>query len=291
MIILKLQGGMGNQMFQYAIGRRLAIDNNIELKFDRTFLDDKTPRPGYVVRDYDLSIFNVNVNFATAEEIFSYKTRFHNPLIERISNKLIGRKSTYILEEGLNYNVKYLALQDNCYLEGYFQSESYFETIKDIIKSEFTLKNDPSPFVAELENEIKNSTSVCVNVRRADFVTNSFHGTCDAAYYKRAEAFILEKVKNPTIYVFSDDLEWCKENLKFESPYKFVEHTYAGTKFQDYLRLMSACRHFILPNSSFAWWAAYLSKYEDKIVTVPPRWLSDPNFDIRSIILKDWNIV
>jgi hypothetical protein len=101
----------------------------------------------------------------------------------------------------------------------------------------------------------------------------------------------LEKVKNPTIYVFSDDLEWCKENLKFESPYKFVEHTYAGTKFQDYLRLMSACRHFILPNSSFAWWAAYLSKYEDKIVTVPPRWLSDPNFDIRSIILKDWNIV
>jgi hypothetical protein len=291
MIIVKLQGGMGNQMFQYAIGRRLAIDNNVELTFDRTFLDDKTPRPGYVVRDYDLSIFNVNVNFATAAEIFSFKNRFHNPLVERISNKLIGRKATYILEESLNFNAKYLALQDNYYLEGYFQSESYFETIKDLIKSEFTLKNDPTPFVAELENEIKNSTSVCVNVRRADFVTNSFHGTCDAAYYKRAEAFILDKVKNPTIYVFSDDLEWCKENLKFESPYKFVEHTYAGIKFQDYLRLMSSCRHFILPNSSFAWWAAYLSKNDDKIVTVPPRWLSDPNFDIRSIILKDWNII
>jgi hypothetical protein len=291
MIVVKLQGGMGNQMFQYAIGRRLAIDNNIELKFDRTFLDDKTPRAGYVVRDYDLSIFNVIENFANSEEIFSYKSRFHNPLIERISNKLIGRKPTYILEEGLNYNSKYLALQDNCYLEGYFQSESYFETIKDIIKSEFTLKNNPAPFISELENEIRNVSSICVNVRRADFVTNSFHGTCDAAYYKRAEAFILEKVKNPTIYVFSDDLEWCKENLKFESPYKLVEHTYAGTKFQDYLRLMSACRHFIIPNSSFAWWAAYLSRSENKIITVPSRWISDPNFDIHSIILKDWNII
>lgn len=291
MIIVKLQGGMGNQMFQYAIGRRLAIDNNVELRFDRTFLDDKTPRPGYVVRDYDLSIFNVNINFATAAEIFSFKNRFHNPLIERISNKLIGRKPTYILEDSLNFNAKYLALQDNYYLEGYFQSESYFETIKDLIKSEFTLKNEPTPFVAELEDEIKNSTSVCVNVRRTDFVSNSLHGTCDAAYYKRAEALILEKVKNPTIYVFSDDLEWCKENLKFESPYKFVEHTYAGTKFQDYLRLMSACSHFIIPNSSFAWWAAYLSNNDDKIVTVPPNWFFGQDFDIHSIKLKKWSIV
>lgn len=284
-------GGMGNQMFQYAFGRCLAERYDTDLKMDLRFLHDRTPRPGFVFRDYDLSIFNIKENFANENEIFYLKNRFSSQLIEKITNKILGRKSSYLLESNLNFDSNYFNTPDNSYLEGYFQSENYFKPIEKKIREEFSFKNPIQNHSVDILNQIQSTNSICVNIRRADFVTNDFHGTCGVNYYHQAEEIIESKIENPVYYIFSDDMDWCRENIYFKNEFHFVGHIHKGDKFQDYLRLMSACKDFIIPNSSFAWWAAYLSKNENKIVVAPKRWNSSTEFDTTSLTLPNWILI
>lgn len=282
-------GGMGNQMFQYAFGRYLSIINNTELKLDVDFLLERSKNiNGFVFRDFDLSIFNIKANFSSKNEVSDLITRSEFKPLNIILNKLIGLKANYKVEQTLNYNPTAMKFEDNSYIDGYWQSENYFSPIKDLIKKEFSFKHPIQENCKILMGQINSTNSVCVNIRRADFVTNSFHGTCDTSYYYSAEKVIKEQIKEPIFYVFSDEIEWCKRNLKFSVSTIFIEHKYAGTKFQDYLRLMSACKNFVIPNSSFAWWAAYLSLNESKIVIAPKRWNQAPNFNTESLTLNNW---
>lgn len=174
------------------------------------------------------------------------------------------------------------------YLEGYWASEKYFAPIKDVIKQEFTVREPLAVKATDLLAEITERKSVCVNIRRGDFVANPTHNVCGLDYYTAAEKLILEKEDNLHFYVFSDDVEWCQENLRFSMPATFVTYDYKGNKFQDYFRLMSACQHFIIPNSSFAWWATYLNKSDSKVVIAPKRWLNLPGFTTDDILPESW---
>ncbi len=289
MVIIKLFGGLGNQMFQYAFGRYMAWKHQTELKFDVSFLLDRSIKdPGHTFRDFDLGIFGIDNAFATDKEIKDFKSRVPLVKADKLLNKLLGLKSTYILERQFHFSPGELELPDGVYLEGYWQSEKYFKPIEDQIRQTFVVKEKLLPESEILAAEIMSKNSVCVNIRRGDFVANPFHDILPVNYYDTAEEIIMQQVSDLHLYVFSDDLDWCYKNLKFRSPFTIVADKYAGYKYQDKFRLMSYCKHFIIPNSTYAWWAAYLAGNKSKIVIAPQKWFGDPTWNPQDLLLEDW---
>ncbi len=290
MIIVRLFGGLGNQMFQYAAARNLAHKYNSELKINLDILLDRTAKSqSYVFRDYDLSIFNIQENFASKHEVDKIIRRSRNDFFNRILNKIFGYKRGYVRESNFKYSESISRSGDNILLEGYWQTEKYFFDVREILKKEFTFKNTASENINNFIEKIRQVDSVCVNVRRGDFLTNSNHGFCGLEYYKKARQIINNKVRDPHYFVFSDDIEWCREHLVFFENVVFVSHDFAGNKFQDYLRLMQNCKNYIIPNSSFAWWAVWLNGDENKIVIAPSTWYKGG--DTSDIYNSSWIVI
>jgi hypothetical protein len=281
---------MGNQMFQYAFGKYLATKYQTILKVDIHSLLDRTPhKKFFVFRDYDLDIFNLEVPVATRHEVNGFTKKINSFFPDRIVNRLIGVKPSCIIEPHFHFSQKIFETTDNSYLEGYWQSEKYFKPIsEDLKRNDFSFKSPLSQASEELARQIGNCNAVCVNVRRGDFLVTPLHGTCSPEYYKKGEAIIASQIDNPHFFVFSDEIEWCRENLSFNNTVTYVGHEYAGYKFQDYLRLMSICKHFIIPNSTFAWWAAWLNTNAHKIVIAPKRWFANDNLDTKDMLPPDW---
>ncbi|WP_128545530.1 alpha-1,2-fucosyltransferase [Larkinella soli] len=279
MIIVELMGGLGNQMFQYAAGRHLALLNQTELALDIYYLLDRGPRldKHFVYRNFDLDIFGIETPAIPPE--ISLKYGRCAPLGRQILNRFRSPGPyRYTAERHFHFDPALLRKRGPLYLSGYWQSPRYFEAIGAVIRDDFRF-SDPLPGASRLLlAQIQETNSVCLNVRRADFVTNPVHGTFGNDYYRKAEALLLKKVENPHFFVFSDDLDWCRTHLALRSPVTLVDHRHAGSKFRHYLFLMSCCRHFIIPNSTFAWWAAWLSRHEEKVVIGPGKWFSRPLF-------------
>lgn len=284
MIIIRLAGGLGNQMFQYAMGLSLSKRLNQKFKLDTSFLLDRKPRENFVFRDYDLDIFNLEIN--NFEGLINYSP---NKFVKNINKFLPNKYKSIFSENSFEYQNYFEKIsKNNIYLEGYWQSPRYFQSIKNDIINSFKIKVEHDEKVNELLNEIKSIESVCLNVRRGDFVNNPFHGTMGVDYYTasimKLKNMIGEKFK---IFVFSDDIEWCIENLQFTSPVYFVKHEFKGFKFSSYFHLMTNCKHFIIPNSSFAWWAAYLSPDNNKIIITPQKWFNT-DIDTNDLIPDTW---
>lgn len=289
MIIVKLWGGMGNQMFQYAFGRCLAFKHATELKLDVSFFDNqKAGKNGHVFRNYDLDIYNIYAKPATENEIFSLSRWGKNELLNKGVNKILGYKKSFIAEPHFHFSAAVYNSPDNVYLSGYWQTEKYFAEIASLIRTDFTFKDEMNDKAKQLLNSIANTNSVCVNVRRGDFVTNNFHGSYGSDYFTKADAIIKENLSDRTYFVFSDEPDWCEQNLKFDGETVFVSHEFAGIKFQDYLRLMSSCNHFIIPNSSFAWWAVWFNMNKNKIVVAPKLWFNDPTLNTSDLTPSSW---
>ena len=178
--------------------------------------------------------------------------------------------------------------EDNSLYDGWWQSESYFENVKSTIRKDFTFKDEILPVSYELYDKIATTNSICLNVRRTDFVSNPTLNATNATYFDKAVKYITNQVEEPHFFVFSDDMYWCEENLRFDHPVDFVHHQNKGRKFGNYLQLMKSCRHFIIPNSSFAWWAVWLSEHKNKIVIAPKNWFNDPTFNTSDLVPPDW---
>lgn len=287
MIVIKLQGGLGNQMFQYASARSLAHKLGVNLGLDLTWFDnvDQVDTP----RHYELDCFNISATLLKSEE---YR------LIGDGSKKvlgLIGRKlkpklelSEYI-EQHFHYNERFLQLPDNTLLEGYFQSEKYFKRCRDIILRDFEWIEHPSVQNQEILGAIHDGNSVSLHVRRGDYISNKnankFHGTKGLDYYELAVKEIVKQVKKPVFYVISDDPEWCQENIKIKHPVSYISHNKKGC---EDMRLMKSCKHNIIANSSFSWWAAWLNTNPDKIVVAPKQWFNDPSIDTSDVLPAKW---
>lgn len=276
-------------MFQYAFGRYLAYKHNTELKLDLSFFANQIPgKKNHVFRNYDLGIFNIQENIATEEEILRFSKRTKNDLLDRLLNRIFGVKRGHLREPHFHFSEAAFNSPDNTYLSGYWQTSKYFAEIESIIRSDFTFKEEIAEKAKPLLHQIKSTNSICLNVRRGDFVTNSFHGSYGVDYFQKADEIIKQRVSDYTYYIFSDEIEWCEANLKFEAPTVFVSHEFAGKKFQDYLRLMSSCQHFIIPNSSFAWWAVWFNQNKEKIVIAPKAWFSDSSMDTSDLVPSEW---
>jgi hypothetical protein len=292
MIIVKLQGGLGNQMFQYAIGRKLSLLNKTQLKLDLNFLLDRTPRSDFTYRDYNLNIFNLKLEFATSDEIKPFVNYLGSKIKRKIYTYLfLGKNNKYISEKQFTCDPNIFKLTGNIYLDGYWQSEKYFADIKDILYREFTIKYPQDIRSREISNMIEITQSVSIHIRRADYVQNQLtykiHGICDLDYYYNCINLLLDKVQNPHFFIFSDDTQWVKENLKLNYPITFVDHNNASRNYED-LRLMSQCQHNIIANSTFSWWGAWLNQNPDKIVYAPQKWFNDQTRDTKDIIPETW---
>jgi len=287
MVIVKLKGGLGNQMFQYALGRSLSLKYQTDLKLDLSFFNLNIKK--ITKRDYNLNVFNIKTELAGQKEI---------PLLNRIIGRgllgfILGKILKYIpvlnkgLERGFNFNENIMSLGPDVYLDGYWQSYKYFSDFEDEIKKDFTFKNNFSEKVIELSGEIKSSNSLCVHVRRGDYLKNNIHESLSKDYYLKGFEEVNLKQKIDKVYIFSDDINWCKSNLQFSTPVVFVGNEYSGEIGEGHMFLMSKCQNFIIANSTFSWWASWLSKREDKLVVVPERWFKDGS-KVDDLIPEDW---
>lgn len=265
-VIIKLQGGLGNQMFQYAFGKRISKQTGRNLILDLSFLKRRDLGDNFVYRNFDLDIFNLSEYNLVDDFSEDY---------ELIVDDL-NMNSTNIIDVETIIDKCIHAKSKNIYLDGYWSSPKYFVDFFDV-DSEFSFKTGILPESNEINNQIIESNSVLLNVRRQDFLLNEFHGVYGKDYILSS----IEKLKSYEtdlkFFIFSDDVDWCERNLHDIPNSKIVDHIHKGFKFSNYLQLMINCRHFIIPNSTFAWWAAYLSKSKNKKIIKPEIWLKQLN--------------
>ena len=286
-IIIHIGGGLGNQMFQYALARNISRLNGIDFKLDISshfnHCDDG--------RKYELSHFNIVENFATVEEIAGFeKFEKRNGRKNLIHNMFFANRSLYIKEDTSHFNEKILKLNHPAYIFGWWHNERYFKNNEETIRKEFTLRGHQYEKFTQKLKEISKENSVSIHIRRGDNLTDpkvlSYLEPCTLEYYKKASEKMAENIKNPIFYIFSDDTEWAIKNLSLKFPTKFHD----PENFQDYeeLLLMSACKHNIIANSTFSWWGAWLNKNPQKIIIAPQKWFRDPVRNLQPIVPSEW---
>ena len=284
MIISRLIGGLGNQMFQYAVGRSLAIANSCELKLDVSGFENYTLHNGY-----ELDIFNIKAGIANSKEVSRLVSK-QSRLMRFVFRKLKIKKSTHFLEKSFTFDHNFFDAKPPVYLDGYWQSYKYFESIEPQLKQEFSLKNSISRLNLDISEQISSVNAVSVHIRRGDYVsnkhTNSVHGLCSLDYYRAAIQTITERVENPFFFIFSDDIAWIKDNLTTNSDTVYVDHNSGKQSYND-MYLMSLCQHHIIANSSFSWWGAWLGTNVKKIVIAPKQWFTNDTVT-DDLIPKSW---
>jgi hypothetical protein len=283
MIVVKLIGGLGNQMFQYAFGRYLSIHHNTNLYFDIVDLQNKNL--GHIQRNFSLDGFNLRAAIYNLNDQKSRKENLFKRLFSSSEDKL-----KIITEKRLHFDKEIANAADNIYLNGYWQSPFYFEKIEDIIRKDFTFSIPLSNDAEQFQVKIKESNAVSIHVRRGDYVNNpetlSYHGVCDLAYYQKAIEIIENKTSNPTFFIFTDDPEWVKQNFSLSDDIILISNA-SFSQFDD-LRLMSVCKHAIIANSSFSWWGAWLINNPTKTVVAPLKWLQNDSINTDDLFPKTW---
>jgi len=277
-VIVRIFGGLGNQLFQYAAARRLALVNNIPLVLDTIsgFQRD------HYQRQYCLHHFSIQGDLANSRECFLGAVgRVERWLLRQVNQRLLFEKRNYVHEKFFECDSRLLSLKVNqpIYLEGYWQSVRYFEDIAPVLRRDLQFVEPHDQVNLETAERIKNTESVCLHVRRLrgarELSRNNVATPKDQSddnenicYYKRAIHFLEQRIVNPHFYVFSDDINWVKQNFPLGQNATFIDHNNGNKDYED-LWLMSCCKYFILAYSTFSWWGAWLSPFSKKIVCAP----------------------
>jgi hypothetical protein len=292
-IWVRLMGGLGNQMFQYAAGRRLAIRRRTELVLDCSWFVRHAAR-ATAPRSFALDCFRVAASTTSlpSETVAAWEYCYEHPVRSRLSRYTLRTRVAVLREPDaeLRFDPVVLHAPGSTLLIGYWQSERYFEDAERQIREDFALAE---PFPAEAEallEEIGRTTSISVHVRRGDYVTHErtarIHGAPGESYFHDALEVLSRRCRPVHLFVFSDDVEWCRTSLRFEDPTTFValQGAHPGVE----LTLMSRCRHHVISNSTFGWWGAWLNPSREKIVVRPRRWFADPNVDSTDLLPSSW---
>lgn len=289
MVITKLKGGLGNQMFEYAMGLALSIEKDTEYKLDTSHFDEYSKFPNETRRFFELDSFNSTLDIASKQEIKQVKYPY--PLLSPILNLA----NSYLLAHG---HIKYPILIDrnskNIYLDGYFQNEMYFKKYSDKIKKDFTLKKSlETEEYKRIEGDMLSSKnqSVSIHIRRGDYITNEntnrHHGVLGESYYLSAIETLKKKYEIIQEYIFSDDVDWVKKNLLFlDKDATYVSKGRLNSAQE--IMLMSKCKNNIIANSSFSWWGAWLNQNKEKTVIAPKNWLRNGDGMHKGIVPKEW---
>jgi len=296
MIVVKVQGGLGNQMFQYALARALAIKNQSEVHIDKSayFLNQ--------LRRFELNKFQCEFSIAG----FLDRRIFDSPQNRTLDRKLFGgvysqiqrrrfadAQPRWVKEQNFNFDQSVLSLKPPLYLDGYWQSPKYFSEIQGLLCKEFKLRDATLFEGITYLSKARSDSSVAIHFRRGDYVstpaTYEFHGSIDLSYYWAAIEVIRSKIAKPQFYVFSDDIAWVRQHFILEG----AQYVGAPENLSDVaqLTLMSYCRAQIIANSTFSWWAAYLNSNPKKIVVAPSRWFSSDLAKAKDLFLKEWLVI
>lgn len=287
MIITKLIGGLGNQMFQYAAAKALAVKHGVEVKVDTSELE-KDSAGVYTQRHFELTCFKGKIEVASKAELKPFYDKYSSTLMRFLQRNFPAVfRTLYAKEKGSTFNPDFLSFPANTYLDGFWQSEVYFKAFEVEIREDFDFKQEIKDRNKQLAEKINAVISISLHVRRGDYVsnaiTNKFHGLCPPSYYQDAVKHLMEK-GNIELFIFSDDLEWCKQHSKFSLPTHFIE---TKSAFDD-MYLMSLCKHNIIANSSFSWWGAWLNANPDKTVIAPEKWFASETQDTTDLIPYTW---
>ncbi len=289
MIIIRLKGGMGNQMFQYAFARGMAKRLNTSFKTDCSLLLDRSRGKDHIYRNYDLSLFKVQESFTLSLSILRQIYRLKSSAIRKFTTKLVAKGKEVEKEKHFHTDLDLLnEPKDNTLYDGWWQSARYFDNVKTELKQDFSFRTPSIKKSLPTYQKIKQSNSICLNVRRTDFLTNPTLNATNLDYFLKAAKKMAEMVEKPHFFIFSDDMKWCEEHLIFDFPTEYVQHDLKGEKFGNYLQLMIACKHFIIPNSSFAWWAVWLNENDSKKVIAPQKWFNEGEYDTSGLVPKEW---
>lgn len=294
-VIVRLFGGLGNQMFQYAFARNLAYQHHLPLKLDVV--------SGFAVdpykRQYALDIFCIQEHFATPGELpfFARKsmrgleraTLLFQSLLPKRWRSIIADKDPYAFDAPI------LGTQRSVYVTGYWQNEKYFKPIESLLRKEFSPRCELTPGVKALMREMTAEDSVSIHIRQLHGIAAdgrsipqgvARHGACSSQYYERAIARIRSLVRNPQIFIFSDSVEWCKPHA--DSWGGRIVATEVEASDTDELFLMASCQHHVVSNSTFSWWGAWLNPSPTKIVIAPNRWLRSSEFASQNLLSQGW---
>ena len=273
-VMVRLLGGLANQLFQYSMGRALAIRTGSLLRFDTRDLDDD------ILRNYALHQFNIKGQAASLSELDYFRA--------------IGAGERYQLlaEKSFRFQVEATLAEAPVYAQGYWQSERYFESIEQVLRRDLTLTRGFSQEGASLVREIRSHrSSVSVHIRRGDYVTNpttnAFHGCVSSDYVHRAMELMLKRYEDAVFYVFTDDLNWARENINHASNSVFIAERIMTTDGEE-LSIMGSCQHHILSNSSYSWWGAWLNPRRTKLVVAPTPWFRSTDVDPQDLYCANW---
>lgn len=297
MICVRLMGGLGNQMFQYACGKALAERRQTELLLDCSFLQVKDHVADFTVREYELDVFKISAKKIDSTELSKFNPSFFYLGYYHLS-KRIGFlpfiKVTYFLEQKqFKYDKTIETVANKCLLIGHWQNERYFKKIESLILKDFTFKKPLDQNNSKMANRIEASNAISIHIRRGDFVNNpntfKTHGLCSLEYYQKAIYYIKQKINNPVFFIFSDEIEWVKKNLTMQDDCEFISGNIDENSYID-MQLMSICKHNIIANSTFSWWGAWINKNPTKIVVAPKQWFlnDDLNKLAKNLIPETW---
>jgi len=291
MIIMQLKGGLGNQLFQYSLGRCLSIKKHTPLFLDISFFHDKThedhllPHSKFMLNELDLDYTICNDHDSDRLVKKSRKA------FSRFKRKIDPYNTCLFIEKGIGFDPKVFNLPKNVFVTGWFQSEKNFFPVRDLIRKEIRFKKIEDRANELMASKINSVNSVSIHIRRTDYFKNdeseSYFGILGLNYYKKCVDIMRDKVFDPHFFIFSDDIDWVRKKFKISENITIVDINVNAHPAQD-MRLMSLCKHNIIANSSFSWWAAYLNCNPDKIVLAPSLWFGTDPKSIKDIVPDSW---
>lgn len=278
-----MQGGLGNQMFEYACAKALSIEMDVPLVFDLTFYSlykhKKWNWP------YQCDIFNIKANTTKVSLTGLLFFLLKKIGCDKIIPSLDDRRVRELYANG--------TFPKSCIIDAYMQSPYMFEKYRQMLLNDFTFKGQMDDRNYSVAKEISSCNSVSIHIRRGDYLNQGYLAVQELDYYRKAMNYIQERENEITYYIFSDDLQWCKENFDNEYNLYYVDVNSHGKAYND-MRLMSLCKHNIIANSSFSWWAAWLNTNNDKIVIAPKNYCCSQEANdskLSKIIPNDWILI
>lgn len=285
MIVVRLHGGLGNQLFQYAFGRALAIKHGVPLQMDiRDYR--KEPQHGLLIQHFNiLGDFLSSMNSRFIPDI-TRQARWQRWIWNWIPTHL-----RWVREKPFGFQAHWLEAGKSTYLDGYWQSESFFREVTKTLREEFTLKVPPSMATQEIAAQMRQARSVAMHIRRGDYVTDphasKIYLPLSLSYYERCLKDWASEQRQVKVFVFSNDIDWCKKQIRWQYPTVFIDHTTPATAHED-LYLMQQAKCCITANSTLSWWGGWLGQKTDHVVYTPAKWFYPNTLDDRSLACDGW---
>ena len=282
-IRIKLTGGLGNQMFQFATGFAIAKKNNVRLSLDLNYINQRQLFNGFELD----KVFDIYSKVSFLNKALSLQSINFKEILNKIDVTFYNFK-----EPHFHYTSKILDIPKHSFLDGYWQSELYFKDYAKEIRKIFYFSDHLDKQNHLISNDINQSNSISIHIRRGDFLLkrNDNHYINLKEYYLKAINESSKFFKNPKYFIFTDDPSWVTDNFVLDHSYFIVAVNQDTKSFYD-MHLMSLCKSNIIANSSFSWWGAWLNNKKDKIIYAPKNWFKDKSISTDDLIPSSWNII